>query len=268
MSRGHVELVHAPEIAERELPALGWPREAGARVLSADEETEALTAILRLPAGWRRRVGHIAAETEWLLLEGSLQVGETLRGFGYYQYDPAGATHEPWETDTGATLLLFARDGRPDFKPGPGPDGVTGRIELDTEAMPWQVSPIPGPPEGNLLKILRHVEATGEMSVLCSSTPQWDHPRLEFHDCAEEIYLIEGDHWLGNSGTMTDGSYLWRPPFVTHGPFYSRDGGLMFVHTPSALVNHMPEHAGCTPAQNLAAFVAAGGQRVLPAGVG
>jgi len=262
-----VELVHAPELPERELPASGWPAGVAARVLSLDDETGALTAVLRLPAGYRRHEGHYPAESELLVLGGTLRIGDELRAFGHYEYAPAGATQPAWSTESGAELLLLVRGGRPDLLPGAGPGGADGRIEHDTELMEWAISPIEGPPEGMVLKILRHVEVTGELTALCASVPLYDYPMLEFHDCIEEIYLLDGDIRLGNSGLMTAGSYLWRPPFVTHGPFFSRSGALMLVWVPSTLVNHVPASAASTPEENVAAFVAAGGQRVLgPAG--
>ena len=58
--------------------------------------------------------------------------------------------------------------------------------------------------------------------------------------CVEEIFLLEGGIWLGNSGTMRTGSYLWRPPFITRGPFDSRTGCVMFAWLPSLRVNHCP----------------------------
>ena len=120
--------------------------------------------------------------------------------------------------------------------------------------MPWVATHIPGPPPGIILKLLRHVEETGEMTWLCGNPPRWDYPRLEFHDCIEELYCIEGDIWLGNSGTMRPGSYLWRPPYLTHGPFYSRTGCLLFGWVPSTLVNHLPASALSTPEENQKAF--------------
>jgi hypothetical protein len=99
--------------------------------------------------------------------------------------------------------------------------------------------------------------------VLVSNVRHYDYPMLEFHDCVEEIFLIEGDIWLGNSGLMRDGSYFWRPPFITHGPFFSETGAVMLVWVPSSLVNHVPANAASTPEENLADFVAAGGARVL-----
>jgi len=267
MSRGHIELVHAPQIEERDWTVAGWPAQPRIKVLSADSASGALSGIVRLPTGYRRPTGFLQAETELIVLEGSLRVGDTMRGFGYYEYAPAETTHAPWSTETGASLLFFARDRAPEFVPHQGHSSVAGRIELDSEALPWTWSPIPGPSEGLLHKWLRFVAETGEGTHLCATVGRYDYPMLEFHDCVEEIYMIEGDIWLGNSGVMCEGSYFWRPPFITHGPFHSRTGALMLVWVPSSLVNHVPESATSTPEENLAAFIAAGGERVMRAAV-
>jgi hypothetical protein len=262
MGRGHIELVHAPAIPERDWSIAGWPAQPRIKVLSEDPASGALSGLLLLPSGYRRPSGFIGADTELLVLEGSLRVGEHVRDFGYYEFAPAGTTHAPWSTETGVTLLFFARDRAPAFVANEGPNGVAGRIEIDTETLPWTQRRFPGPSEGLLHKWLRFVEETGEGTHLCTTVRHYDYPMLEFHDCVEEIYMIEGDIWLGNSGVMRDGSYFWRPPFITHGPFYSDTGALMLVWVPSSLVNHMPESAASTPEENLAAFMAAGGARV------
>ena len=62
--------------------------------------------------------------------------------------------------------------------------------------------------------------------------------QAEFHDCIEEIYCVSGDIWLGNSGTMGPGSYLWRPPYITHGPFRSESGCVLFLFVDETLINH------------------------------
>jgi hypothetical protein len=250
MSRGWVELAHAPEIEPAPLPADSWPAGAEMRVLSRDEESGALTGVLILPPGYRRGVGHLPIESEFLVLSGTLRIGGTLREFGFYDYAPPGATHEPWATEAGCELLLMARDGAPDFVPLPGPQGVEGRIQLESEEMPWTMSHVPGPPPGLIHKVLRIVPETGEMTVLACTVPHYDYPQLEFHDCIEEIYCVEGEIWLGNAGTMRAGSYLWRPPYITHGPFYSGPGSVILVWTPSTLVNHYVDDPSCTPEEN------------------
>jgi hypothetical protein len=263
MNRGHVEIVHESQIESTELPAAGWGSGPRAKVLSADPETGAFTALLTLGPGYRRPRGWVRGATESLVIDGTLRIGDDERSFGFYEYAPAGSGHEPWSTDAGATLLYFARDARADFVAEAGPAPRTGRIEIDSERLPWAFSTIPGPPDGHVHKMLRHVEETGEMTVLLSTVPHREYPALEFHDCVEEYYVIEGGVWLGNSGQMTVGSYFWRPPFITHGPFYSSTGGLSVVWVPSTLVNHVPEGPDSTPEQNLAAYIRAGGRRVM-----
>jgi ChrR Cupin-like domain len=250
MARGWVELAHAPEIEPVPLPAEGWPVGAEIRVLSQDTDSGAVTGLLRLPPGFRRGPGHLKIESEFFLLSGSLRIGGALHEFGFYDYAPPGSTHEPWSTEAGCELLLMARNGAPDFVPLPGPDGVEGRIQLESEEMPWALSHVPGPPPGLIHKVLRIVDETGEMTVLACSVPHYDYPRLEFHDCVEEIYCVDGEIWLGNAGTMKAGSYLWRPPYITHGPFYSGPGSVILVWTPSTLINHYVDDPSRTPEEN------------------
>jgi hypothetical protein len=251
--RGWVELAHAPAIDPAALPARGWPVGAELKVLSISERTGALTGELLLPPGYRRPAGHYATQVEWLVLEGAVRVGGTVRGVGYYEFNPAGGATEALVCDQGVKILFLCR-ARPDFVPAPAPQGTAGRIQLDSEAMPWQGSHIPGPPPGIILKLLRHVPETNEMTWICANPPRWDYPMLEYHDCIEELYLIEGDIWLGNCGTMLPGSYLWRPPFITHGPFYSRTGAVLFGWVPSLLVNHFPDDPRRTVEENIANY--------------
>lgn len=251
--RGWVELVHSPEIAEQELPAQGWPVGPTMKVLSISRKTGAVSGELILPRGYRRPAGHYATQVEWLVLEGAVRVGSTVRGVGYYEFNPAGGDTEALTVDEGVKILFLSR-ARPDFVPAAGPHGTADRIQLDSEAMPWQGSHIPGPPPGIILKLLRHIPETNEMTWICANPPRWDYPMLEYHDCIEELYLIDGDIWLGNSGTMRRGSYLWRPPFITHGPFYSRTGAVLFGWVPSLLVNHFPDDPRRTIEENIADY--------------
>src|SRR5262249_55448434 len=84
------------------------------------------------------------------------------------------------------------------------------------------------------------------------NVPRWDYPMLEFHDGVEEIYCIGGDLWLGNAGTMRKGSYLWRPEYITHGPFYSHEGALLLVKVRARLINHLTADPLATPEENRA----------------
>ena len=100
------------------------------------------------------------------------------------------------------------------------------------------------------MKVLRTVEETGETVLLESIIPRWDYPVIEYHSCAEELFLVDGDMWLGNSGTMRPGSYLWRPAYYTHGPFYTRSGAVIIAWLESAVDSQYVDDPRRTPDQN------------------
>ena len=257
--RPHVELVHAADLESTELPASGWLAGPRVKVLSADPDTGALSTLVTLPPSYRRLQGFIESDCEWLVLSGALRIGDSIRGFGWYEFLPAGTTQEVWRAETECELLLLSRSGAPDFVPGAGEDpNRDGAVRLDTELVDWQVSPIPGPPAGHALKILRHDRETGEMAALGGSVPRRSYTKLQFHDCSEEMFVISGDVWLRNSGRMVAGSYFWRPPFVTHGPFYTETGRFSYVYVDGPLINHYVDDPRSTPAENRESVRAAG----------
>lgn len=249
--RGHIELLHAGDLEWGPLPAAGWPVGVEAKVLSRDPADGALTALLRLPAAWRRPLGHVTASIDVFVLSGALRLGDGLHSLGFYGHLPAGANSSAW-TAEGETILFYAaRSGAPDFLPEAGRPALgAGLVAVDTETVPWTGSQIPGPAPGLVHKELRADPATGERMWISGIVPDWEYPRLEWHDVIEEIYCIAGDITLGNSGTMTAGSYLWRPPYVTHGPFHSENGCLILVWVDGQLVNHFVDDPSTSPEEN------------------
>jgi hypothetical protein len=257
MARPHRELVHAREIDPEPLRD-GWPEGPAVRVLAGDADTGAVDALVSLPAGYRRPAGHMPAATELFVVSGAVRIGDEVRERGYYAWHPGAAHQEAWVCGQGAEILVMARTGPPAFVPE---QGVAGSgFDLDTSRMEWAVTTIPGPPPGAFLKVLRHEEATGEALFLLGVVPQWDYPRIEYHDVVETGFALAGDIWLGNSGTMTGeaGSYFWRPPYITHGPFYSREGFVALVYGDGPIVNHYVDDPRRTVAENRAEALALG----------
>lgn len=253
--RGWIELGHAPLIDWEPLPAEGWPYGAEAKVLSRDPSDGAFTGIVRLRAGYRRWAGHHTADIEVFVLSGSLRLGDGVKGYGWFGYLPAGVTSSAWTAESDVELLLCARTGAPHFKPEPGPvTSHEGVIAIDTETVEWTVSGRPGIAPGLSHKLLRYNPETGEGTFLGAAVPTWRSPYLEFHHTIEEIYAVSGDITLGNSGRMDAGSYLWRPPFITHGPFHSDQGAVIYVWTDGELVNHPPASSSSTPEENRVAY--------------
>lgn len=250
MARGHVEILHQAEVPYAPIVAAGWPSGAELKLLSSDADTHALTGLLRLAPGYRRPAGHLATESELFVISGSVRIGDTTREWGYYEFAAGGTTHEPWVSEAGCTMLLMT-GAAPDFVPDAG-SVSGGRIAVDTERMPWAISRIPGPDPGMLSKTLRHSDETGARVFLCCCVRRYDYPRLEYHDCVEECFCIEGEIRMGSSGLMRAGSYFWRPPYVTHGPFYSREGMVSLFRTDAALINHYVDDPRRTPEENRA----------------
>lgn len=82
--------------------------------------------------------------------------------------------------------------------------------------------------------------------------PDARHPKIEFFDTVEELFQIVGDTTLRNSGRMDSGSYFWRPPYITHRPFSSEQGGIMYLYTDCKLVNYFTDDPEQPPAANVA----------------
>ena len=251
MGRGHVEHLHSPEVEPVDFGASCWPAETATRFLSRDADPNGgLTALLTLPAGYHRVAGSLASDHQFLIMSGSLWIGDTAHVTGYYEFHPSGSGMDVWNT-TEPCELLIKIEGSPDLVAGEAPV-AEGFTAVDTARMPWLANPVPGAEPGLSVKILRSIEETGEMTAIVSNPPRFRYPMLEFHDCVEEMFLIEGDMRLANSGVMVPGTYFWRPGYITHGPFYSHLGSLMFLFTSSTLVNHVPRDPASTPEENFA----------------
>jgi hypothetical protein len=252
--RGHVEPVHAPEIEAESLDAYarGWPDGAQLKLLSRNAQTGALTGLLYLPRGYSRPEGHSTASTELLLLQGWLRLGDDqYRSYGYYDWAPAGATQEPWYALEDCELLFMPRTGAPDFFAGPGPAGEEGRLRIASEELPWTAPRTKDAPSGGRSKYLRRDPQTGEMSALVWAPPAWTHPKIEFHDTVEEMFQIVGDMTIETSGRLERGSYFWRPPWITHGPFHVGAGSIMYLYSDGPLRNYFTQDQRQTPESNL-----------------
>ena len=237
MSRPHVEFIQA-----QQLPWLavkfagdGWHGVEG-KTLSVDPTTGACSMLLRLPRGFVRAAHSLEAQIEFMVLEGAQRMGDVDYGLDDYACLPAGYARD-WRSEGGAILLAFF-DGSPSWRGSEDLLAEWNRDQLiqriDTHNTPWTRHDIdPTVQFLNLShKILRHLPATGEKTILLSTGAQthpkdWRERQLQ-HECVEEMYLLGGDI-IGERGTMYEGAYFWRPPGEWHGPFGSRRGSLSLI---------------------------------------
>ena len=253
MSRGNIALLQAGDVAHSPLAATGWPVGAVARVLSHDDETGALTALVRLPQGYRRPAGAIAVESEHYVLSGTLRIGSDVREAGWYEYAPAGSRQEAWTVAEQCELLLMARGGRPDFAPAARRPCArdAAAIAVDSGQMRWTAERVPNEAPGAAFKRLRYVPETGEYLILAAFVPRWHSGAARvFHDGPEEGYMIAGEMTNGLGGTMRGGSYFWHAPYEGHGPHDSHPGALVITYVDGFVVNHVCASATSTADEN------------------
>jgi len=209
-----------------------------AKVLSQDDDTGAITAIIRYPAGWSRTTPEaLAAEEELYVLDGAM----TISGHSYardsYGCLPPHYARTTAVSDQGCVTLSF-------FNSLPELSGKIGAVAddavcvegLNTLEMPWDAS-VPDPSlewMGNRRKVLKWdpVHKNQKATFLLASPPHiypvdWKCPTLT-HPCAEELFMLSGDT-VGPHGAMTTGAYFWRPAGVAHGPFGIRTGQFSLI---------------------------------------
>jgi len=251
MTRAHLEFIQAQRLDWQASP---WSLLAGTecKILSQDEGSGAVYALIRYPTGWSRHdIGYVDAAEESLVLDGELRRDGQLHAQHCYTRLPAGYPRHDAETVTGAVVLTFF-DHEPRWRTGDPPAGrydLSGAEPLlDAFEMPWEcagMDPVYAS-SGLRWKMLRGQigDADTTMLVYCPPhlhPPQWRGPQ-EVHDCVEEMFLISGDY-LSNVGTMHEGAYFWRPPGIAHGPYGTRSGNLALIRTlGAALLNNWTSH--------------------------
>lgn len=234
-NRTHVEVL-APDAGD--WAPLGPELPAGAehRILSIDEGDGAVTAELRLPADWRfDEHWSIGSDVDLYLLDGQLRVGEVELVRNDFSHRPAGFVNGPVRVQADTRILAFVQ-GRPRLQLHPARAatepldrahrGVVPRLPaLSVPARPPLTDRETKP---NIFsRTLRMDPVTGERIFITGSRPdstrtQRGDPRIEWHECVEEIYALDG--WVSMDHPddrlkLAAGWYCFRPPGIPHGPF-------------------------------------------------
>jgi hypothetical protein len=223
VARAHIEFIEGFEIDGEEVtegPLAGSTR----RLLSLDEDAGDYTALCTFPAGWS---GNIASSrpVELFCLQGALELdGKPLRR-GCYAYVPSGSSRGLLRAIDGSQSLVMV-----EAEHTPEPDDPIQVIDEST--MPWQhAGSDPDIPPGIVIKLLREDPDTHDWTWLAAFVPGWLITGAEMHPTVEEGFMLQGDILGGDRGAMQAGSYFWRPGMVWHGPFFSLEGGIIFLRT-------------------------------------
>jgi hypothetical protein len=239
--RRHVELLPAEEayvplLVEGHVPGIAI------RVLSRDEADGAITAVVRVPAGWRHGAGALACAVDLFVLEGDLTIGDARLGRHWYSYRPAGYPNGAVSSEGGATLLAMTYGP---FALTDRPTASSDAIEaLDVEAMPWGQPMTDKVDIGLFSKTLRRDPVTGERLFILRTNQALGDPRIEWHDVVEEIYGLVGTVVMDaprGRFPLGPGDYCYRPPKIPHGPFQTSGESMALYRVSATLVNHYVE---------------------------
>lgn len=240
-NRKHIEFIYYDEVPWRPLHIYGLPEGLQIRRLSEDPDDGACSAILRVPAGWRCDVPFVSSAPEQLfVLKGDLTKSYQRYTEQCYAFRPAGAPHGPMWSETGCeAIVMWDRKFEVYLNDKGNRQNMIPLI--DTVDMHWERNVSEGPAAGIKVKRLREVPDTGEMTALIGIMPNWYERRQQHHSCVEESFKIYGDMNLntdlGDDMWMGENSYFYRPPFIKHGPLYTRKGTMSLVRVSSTLIN-------------------------------
>lgn len=228
--RPHVELIHEGDYVWHGAELVGGEGRASERRLSVDEEDGSSSLRVGFHTGWGRGPGVHHADTEFYVLEGSMTYGGRRMGKGGYVFAPRGVPVEAITFDEGTQILHYREYGDAGFDPGSPrwPDARGDVIVIDSEAMQWDAVPKVGPMPGLFIKYLHVDPVTGFYTRLIHSQEGWSDHRLAHHPCYEEAYTLQG-HMEYNFGTLTEGTYFFRPARIKHGHFTTMEGGTTWL---------------------------------------
>ena len=222
MGRPHIEFIQSADVPSQRSPD-GPFGGAEARVLSADAETGAYTALVMLPAGCSVDLSGSSRPVELFVLAGDLELAGQQATAGGYAFVASGTREVGLAVREEVLLLVMIEDERP---------GSGTPVEvIDTNARKLADHGVEGVPPGLVIKLLRVDDQRGDWTWIAACAPGWQEDRAEAHPTVEEALMLRGDCLLGQHGEMSAGSYFWRPPYVRHGPMYSRGGNVIFFRT-------------------------------------
>jgi hypothetical protein len=219
MARPHVEFVSQERLPWHDQSIPGSDATIRYRTLSADEETGAFTRLATPPSDEPIEELRGPTTQELFVLDGELTVGPYELGEYEYLRLPGGQPHGPI-SGTGDCRFLWTSDSALDGTANhDGPRfwaaEETEPTHVDPAEMEWERADLPGPEAGLFLKHLYEDDVSGAATTFVKA--DWDDPRQKHHDCAEEVYTVDGEIRLGGRGVLGAGDYIWRPPYVLHG---------------------------------------------------
>lgn len=258
--RPHVEFIHQDDLIWHMAELPFGQGEAQQQNLSYDEEDGSASTRVIFKSDWNRVSGLHSAMTEWYVLKGEVRLGDEVLNEGSYFCAPKGILTPAIEVDADTEILLFREYGDWAFEPAiADAPGTAKEHELTiahTNDMDWYevTDPDNGSPmnferggvpvPGLYIKLMYRDPLTGFYTRLIKAKPGWREHPLAHHPVFEESYTLAGDFEY-NYGTLTPGTYFFRPAHVRHGDFEAgkNEGTTFLLRCDGDLVDWYTENA-------------------------
>ncbi len=256
MARPHIEPYCELVEGYKDFTLPGFPKGSHYKVLSLDRDTGACSMKMRFDAGYARAPGMSYSDMEFFILQGQLKIGDKVYGPGQYIFLPAGMALGALASEQGCETLMFYNEGEPTFVESDSDHRLAvPQAFINVHAyhdMPWigTARKSPGVATGCLVKLLRFDPITKATTFLYSMTAEFSQDNISYHDCAEESYHIWGTSWMMQFGDLPTGGYFWRPPYINHGAFASRQGCIALGRTDAELFNYFHFNPWTSPEEN------------------
>ena len=257
MPRPHIEPFVDRDVGFKKMTMAGMPIGIQYKALSMDTDSGAVTMTMQYENGFYQPPGFSYSEYEFLLMEGSIKIGDQVWGKGAYFFVPAGVCMPAWTSDEGALALIFYNFGPPSFEESEADhdncdDPKELRMVNAYDGLDWMMTArrMPGVAPGCGVKPLRNDSKTGASTFLYCMVPGFWQDNISYHDCAEEAYHIWGTSWMMQFGDLPTGGYFWRPAYINHGCFASEKGILAIGRTDGDLHNHFHHDPYSNPKEN------------------
>lgn len=228
MTRSWIEFVQSQNLPWQSDALAGFRPGVEMKILSKDDQTGALSCVMRYPPDFHLPTVAMSVDNELLVLSGELQIGEYRHGpFGYAHLPSGFCARTHWQSPRGAMVLEFF-SGHPETVPTSYSfDAERLVIGLDGMSAPYTGNFHPEFPLGAGRKILYSDPDTNDTTWLLGTLPLRWGERSEVHPTVEEMFLLAGEVH-GNRGIMRPGAYVWRPANEPHGPYGTLTGNLFF----------------------------------------
>jgi hypothetical protein len=215
--------------------APGGLRGTPAALLSRDAAATSQSWVVELPPGWRTEHDGGGGALELVVLRGTIEIEGRRLGGGSYLDLPRGFRGGELRSPTGALAIAFWELSR-------SAEGGAGARAERIADIPWQMTDPSG--HGVMHKSLRLPDPAGGdcdggrhgfvrlMAMASGVDAPYQHAH---HECFEELICLGGDLLLVDEGSLALGTVAAHPREWWHGPFASRSGALVLVHTDAAM---------------------------------